>query len=350
MKLLYDILDELFLDSKLDIKRVAKSVKELSDCYNALKPLEKDYMKDKDSRFAYLLYFYPINVFKYLQILQWQREEFENKKIFFDFGAGPLTFYTALAVSNIIPEALFAVDVNKDIMQDGLFILKKLNPDFAKRVEFTLPTQNVDVVSFGNVFAEMSVQDRENCIKKYLPLLNNKEKTLLILEPGTHKAFYALKDIEKFLLDKSLFKINDCPVDECPMSGKDWCHENLFFMRSKLIERIENITGLNNRFVNFCYLLMSGKKRKTSYSKDTFRMISNLIEHKGYYLAHFCGVEGITQIELQKRDITDKNQKFTLLKRGTVVKILQLIESGTRKRLTKESLVEIKQQVIVNID
>lgn len=342
MKILYEILDELYKESRIDLKTLAKEVKELSDQYNGLKPLKKNYIKTEKLKWAYIFYFYPINVFKYLNILKNYRFQFDNKKSFLDFGAGPLTFFTAVAMLNILPERLFAIDVDEEIMSLGLRIIKKINRELGARISFKQPAQKVDVVSFGNVLTEMIDADVEVTMKKFLSNPVDNADNILILEPGTHKVFYKLRTIEIFLKENGYNKVNNCPVDICPMSGKDWCHENLYFPRSSLIEQIENLSGLNNKFVNYCYLLMSkGAEKSFIYNDDVYRMISNLIEHKGYYLGHFCGKNGIIKIELQKRDITESNAKFTLLMRGSVVRIKQYYEIGDGKRLLKESLVEV---------
>lgn len=345
MKILYEILDQLYEDRKINLKSLAKDVKEISDQYNGLKPLQKEYIKTEKLKWAYLFYFYPINVFKYLNILKNHLSQIENKRCFLDFGAGPLTFFTALAILDIKPEKLFAIDIDHEIMRLGLRVIKKINPELGERIKFKQPIEKIDVISFGNVFTEMADEDIESTIKIFLNAYAGAAENILILEPGTHKVYYKLRTMENFLKENGYNKVNNCPVDICPMSGKDWCHENLYFPRSSLIENIENISGLNNKFVNYCYLLMSKSIGKPFvYPEDTFRMISNLIEHKGYYLAHFCGKNGIVKIELQKRDVTENNNKFTLLNRGSVVKIKHYIDVGEKKRLTKESFVDLVWQ------
>lgn len=342
MNRLYQVLEKIFSSENLTVNKLSGYVKQLSDIFNFSLQSEKHYMKKKEFQLAYLFYFYPINVFKFYTLLNYHRDTFSNKKVFFDYGAGPLSFFTALALAKIEAKKLYAHDRNNEILDYGRTIISSLSNGMSSNLKLQEPSENVDVLVFGNVIAEMAKTVGEDLVLKYLQNRCQKDCVLLILEPGTHKSFHNLLDIERKLRAQGFQKLNLCPVSSCYMSENDWCHENVLFPRSRLIETIENQTCLNNKFINFCYLLMSSsKKSEFVYDEMTYRMISNLIEHKGYCAGYFCGLDGIALFELQKRDITNENNNFCLLSRGDIVKITNYKEKGGRRRITSNSSVKI---------
>lgn len=351
MNKLYYILDQIFKKEKKDLKKISSAVKELSDIFNAESLPEKYYMSKEWFLWAYLFYFYPINVYKYLTILKYHKEIFLDKKRFLDFGAGPLTFFTALALMGLKPEMLYALDNSNKIMKIGKGIIQEIDTELSSKIsthciDNVIPSQvnikELDVFSFGNVLCEMGDEERRALLEKYLMNNTEKEKHILIVEPGTHESFYKLRDIERYLKEYGFSKVNGCPVIDCCLTEGDWCHENVLFPRSKLIEQIENQNRLDNRFVNFCYLLMNNKKQEyNQFSKDSYRVISNLLEYKGFYMAHLCGVGGVYKFELQKRDISNNNKNFALLRRGDIVIINDIIKKGERLRLKNGSTVNI---------
>lgn len=342
MKKLYEILDKLLEEKKLNLNQLSLCIKELSDIYNSSNTLTKNYMGREKARLAYLFYFYPINVFKYLQILSYHNSVFKDGMRFFDIGAGPLTFYTALALLKKDVGALYAIDLNQDILNVGLKILKEIEGEYEDKLKLTVPLDDVDVLNFANVLNELSEDEMMCLLKKYKNIKKQDVKVILFLEPATKNSFYRLQRIGDYLKEQGYLKINHCPLKSCPLPDKEWCHENIYFPRSKLIEAVENKTGLNNKFVNYCYLLMSREdKEDFSFTSNDYRMISNLIEHKGYYMAHFCSIKGVIIFELQKRDISESNKDFTLLKRGDIVKIENVVKIGQRYRLTSDTFVKM---------
>lgn len=342
MNRLYQVLEDIFSSENLTVTKLSGYVKKLSDIFNFTLPSDKHYMKKKEFQLAYLFYFYPINVFKFYTLLNYHRDILSNKKVFFDYGAGPLSFFTALTLAKLDAKKLYAYDKSSEILDYGRNIISKLSKGTSLTLKLQEPSENVEVLIFGNVIAEMTKTDGGDLVLKYLQSRCKKDCVLLVLEPGTHKSFYNLLNIEKKLRAQGFQKLNLCPVSSCPMSENDWCHENILFPRNRIIETIENQTGLNNKFINFCYLLMSSSNEaEFVYDEITYRMISNLIEHKGYYAGYFCGLDGIALFELQKRDITNENNNFCLLSRGDIVKITDYQEKGGRRRIVPNSYVKI---------
>lgn len=336
---LYKVLDDFYVKNPIPLRKLSKKVLELSNYFNYPKRENIYYGNDDDYRLAYLYYFYPINVCKYLTLLNYYRDELKDCKVFFDIGAGPLTFFTALSLSNYTVEKLYATDISKKFLLLGESVLKKIDKIFYSKIAFGLPDKKVNVISFGNIFAELPDYTKISFLESYIKYLNEKNGYILILEPATKKSFQFINKIKSYLVEKGFSVINDCPANNCSRLD-DWCHENIFFPRSELIINIENQNKLNNKFVNFTYLIM--KKGEKSLNKEDFkRVISNLIEHKGLYQIQVCTKNGILKYELLKRDISPTNLDFLKIRRGDIIKIEGEIVRADYRRVSPESKVEI---------
>ncbi len=336
---LYSVLDDIYKTSDIPLRRLSKKVLDLSDYFNSPSPTGWNYAKDLEFRYAYLFYFYPLNVYKYITILKFFNQHLHNTKSFLDIGAGPLTFYTALSLFDVKVERLYAVDLNNGFMQSGRQIIERLTPEFKNRIYFGYPKEEVDFINFGNVICELPEQERINFLTKNLEFVDKKKSFINILEPGTRRAFKGILTIRDYLIEKGYFLLNPCPSLSCPRQN-DWCHENIYFPRSELIQIIENQTGLNNRFINFCYLFLSAKESESHYKKH-MKVISNLMEYKGFYAVEVCTEKGLKRFEIMKRHITDGNEKFTKISRGDIIQIEGYNLAGKIYRLTKDSRVRI---------
>lgn len=343
---LYRVLDDFYKINPIPLKKLSKKVLELSNYFNSIKKDNFLYGDDEDYSLAYLYYFYPLNVCKYLTLLSYFKNEMGDCRVFLDVGSGPLTFYTALSLVNYPMDRLFAIDKSKKFMELGKKVLEKIDNSISQKIVYGLPDKNVDLINFGNVFAEIDDEKTTQFLDSYIKYLSEKNAYIMIVEPGTKRSFKNLLHIKDYLLEQGFCLINDCPTQNC-WRRDDWCHENIFFPRSELIVNIENQNKLNNKFVNFTYLIMK-KGEKLIKSQDFTRVISNLIEHKGLYQIDVCTKDGILKYELLKRDISNNNSDFLKIRRGDIIKIEgESVKTGYR-RINKESRVEIikKWQVL----
>lgn len=338
---LYRSINKILKNSGFSQEKIALTVKKLSDIFNDTNG-QINYMQNDVLKIAYFAYFYPINVYKCLSVINFYRDFFSNKKNYFDFGAGPLTFYTACALLDIEGESFFAYDKNQEILQLGKSVIKDFSVKLHNNLFFSFPTKSVNVVFLGNVLSELQLEEMQQIFNKLVKIIDYKDNIIIIIEPGTKKGFHNIK-LTKNLLGKYGFKfLNACPVENCPMSGKDWCHENLIFPRNTLIEYIEQKTGLNNKFINFTYGLFSTKINKIiDFNENTFKVVSNLFDRKGEYAIYLCGKTGIQLFSLLKKHLTELNTQFRNLRRGDIVYIKDFNKISNFYRLTETSDVKI---------
>ncbi|MCX7990869.1 MAG: small ribosomal subunit Rsm22 family protein [Proteobacteria bacterium] len=336
---LHRTLEDYYNKSQVPLNRLSKKVLELSDFFNSNKKNELNYGDNIDYRLAYLYYFYPINVYKYLTILNYYKNDLKECKTFLDVGAGPLTFYSSLCLLNFHSDRLYSIDRSKEFMDLGKSVINQLSPYFSKKIFYGTPDHKVDLINFGNVFAEIAENELISFLSNYLRYLREDESFIIILEPGTKRSFKNILTIKEYLSERGFNLINDCPSAIC-WRKEDWCHENIFFPRSELIINIENQNKMNNRYINFTYLIM--KRGDIRHKNRNFkRVISNLIKQKGIYRIEVCSPDGILRYELLKRDINDVNGELLKISRGDIIEIEGFELKGDIRRLTKNSVVKI---------
>lgn len=316
---LYKTIEKIIEKSGISKEKIAKEVKRLSDIFNNFNNTH-NYMDSKLSRIAYLAYFYPINVYKFIHIIDFYKDYFHDEDSYFDIGAGPLTFYSALCLLNKKGKKFYAFDKNNNILDFGKEILTELNPSFSQKLNFEIPKEKVNNIILGNVLIENN-NEIEKILKNTVNLLSERN-TIIIIEPGTKKGFENIKKSKNFLQNLLFEDITTCPATNCLMQKKDWCHENIIFPRSPLIQFIDNKTGLDNRFINFCYAIFSTSKSKSiTFNENTFRVVSNLLERKGDFAIYLCGQNGINQYSLLKRHLNELNNKIKNLRRGDIIEL-----------------------------
>ena len=80
------------------------------------------------------------------------------------------------------------------------------------------------------------------------------DKVLLIVEPGTPKAFARLLKIRDCLCADGANVLAPCPHNgKCPLNGDDWCHFACRVARSKLHKQLKS-ASMGYEDEKFCYM------------------------------------------------------------------------------------------------
>jgi ribosomal protein RSM22 (predicted rRNA methylase) len=343
ISILYTLIEKIIEKENISKQKIAQHVKLLSDKFNNFNASKNTYMENQLSRIAYLAYFYPINVYKFLHIISFYENYFSgNNNYYFDFGAGPLTFYTALCLLKKDGKVFYTFDKNYEIMELGKKIITMLNKNFSDKIILKEPQKPINVLILSNVITEITQNERVELIKNLINRLDKKNCIIVVLEPGTKKGFENIKLLKEFLLNFNFSDLTFCPYSKCPLINNEWCHENLYFPRSTLIQYIEDKTGLNNRFINFTYAILStDKKPLLVFQDNTFRVVSNLLVRKGDYALYLCGKNGINQYTILKRHINEKNSIIKSLRRGDIIEVSNYTKISTGYRLDINSTIRI---------
>ena len=102
--------------------------------------------------------------------------------------------------------------------------------------EFDIIKDNIEeqteLVIAGYVLNEIPKEQKFKVLDK---LWNATTHILLIVDPGTKQDFENLKEIRTYMIKQGANLIAPCPhIQECPITGEDWCHFSSRVSRSKL--------------------------------------------------------------------------------------------------------------------
>lgn len=109
--------------------------------------------------------------------------------------------------------------------------------------------------------------------------------TLILIEPGTPKAFQSMKEIRKQLLSLGAHILAPCPhAYECP---SDWCHFAARLERTRLHRLLKEGT-LGYEDEKFCYLIASKKPTP----KSVCRIVRHPLKQSGHVQLTLCTDQG----------------------------------------------------------
>jgi SAM-dependent methyltransferase len=146
--------------------------------------------------------------------------------------------------------------------------------------------------------------------------------SLCILEPALRQQARALHRVRDLLLEQGSATVyapclRGAP---CPMLAgeRDWCHEDRpgdLPERTRLVARL---AGLRRHSLKFSYLVLrrDGRKLADAFPEARFRVVSELLRHKGKEEAFLCGPGGRLRLLRNRRHQSPANAAFTELCRG----------------------------------
>ena len=123
---------------------------------------------------------------------------------------------------------------------------------------------HADLVTASYMLNELPVQDREKAILK---LWQSAKQVLLIVEPGTPKAFASLRELRDILLRAGANVVAPCPHhDKCPLERENWCHFSTRIARSRLHKQLKS-AEMGYEDEKFCYMAFSRQPIALSYER-----------------------------------------------------------------------------------
>lgn len=218
-----------------------------------------------------------------------------------DVGCGPGSSRWVVAETFPQVTALTLLEKNASMLEMARALNHPLGRLEAKNyVSEGLAPHDLSLASY--TLSELKEKD---LLKAVRGLLENTQRILVLIEPGTPKGFETLRRAREVIIQESAFILAPCGHERpCPMTGGDWCHFSKRLPRTRFHQESKGGT-LGFEDEKFSYLIASkGTPEKTRAP----RLIKKPQAGKGHRRLTLCTKEGI-----QTRTITkskDVNYKF----------------------------------------
>jgi ribosomal protein RSM22 (predicted rRNA methylase) len=326
---------EQFLKEKewLKLKRICHGINKLRNFFLHKEYLPSNYMKKDLLRFAYLYYYYPVNIIKTISVIeemQLYATTISKKSSLdvLDFGCGPGTcsiafllylkntrtccnFYLYDKISTCAEEAclLLSMFCERSQKTDHKFI--KCN---------TIHGEKFDIIFAGNVLSEL--KGKELLLAKLLQKNLQENGYLVIIEPALKSDTLNLINFRNNLQEMG-YKINAPCLNtrKCPMhkeNAKLWCHQVVNWIRPGFIERVDSRIGLSKELIKYSYLVVSKQAQGLSdVFKGARRVVSSLHKIKGKAWCYTCSQDALEIFELLKKHRAS-HPLFYKLSRGDI--------------------------------
>lgn len=324
--------------------------------------LPSPYLNDPVLRTGYLLYFLPVNALKVVRVLQeFKPSELVSGKVrLLDLGAGPgsgmlgmMMFYADLLKKGILKEVSLdftLMDQSYSALKDAVSLhhayadtLKREVPGFhsacfIKHFDFRRESLNrflrnfkYHLVLMENILNEFpDHQLKSDFVESTLRQHLDPEKgKLIIIEPALKKTSRDLQKIrdEMVVVRKTAHVHAPClHQEQCPLNVvnlRDWCHFYFHWKRPDFIARVDKIIGNRKDWLACSYLVLARKEREWrsvfSNTRNTWRVISNLMPSKGKQEIVLCGPPGRYHLTRLDRNVSSTNQSFDRLRRGDLI-------------------------------
>lgn len=275
------------------------AIEELSELLTLDRNFSKKqaYLNLPKFRSSYLLYFLPLQAFKFLYTFQMHLEalkpllENPKKEIhILDCGSGPATASIALllelkrnGLNPNTPIRITLVDDNQAILKDAKAILKKLVPHaYIQYVHCSIERfkpqaeDTYSIVLVGHLLNEM----KKTPIQLFAQLAQKDPAGgILFLEPAIDTASRKLIELREILLEenKKIQFVGPCLHSErCPFfnDNKDWCHFSFpVQIESKWFNWLSKQLSEKKSWLKFSYLWIASAQFKKANSSKNLKLV-----------------------------------------------------------------------------
>lgn len=216
-----------------------------------------------------------------------------------DAGAG--TGSAALAVQELIDSAeIICLERDPNMLELGSRFAENARW-ISRDITENIP-ERADLVICSYCLNELPENSRKTVASA---LAHAAEKLLLIVEPGTPKAFSELLKTRAELTALGMKIISPCSSSKaCPLPKDDWCHFTARVARSRLHKRLKNA---DSPFEDekFCFLAAAWTSADApnfaeSTSERTSRILRHPVIEPGRITLHLCSEDGISDKTVTK--------------------------------------------------
>ncbi len=322
----------------------------------------RKYGSDHDTRQGYALYYLLVNVPKIVFILESNPllSTFSFQSIL-DIGSGPGTAGLAYLIaasensSRLMETDITAVDTNPAFLKLCRFLLDSCRsalhiPGKTKvrkaRIPFPVSgSEDYDLIFAANVLGEIKSDGSRQKLRHFFTDIAKPGTHLVLMEPALRSNSRNLLQLRDELVKRDWNISAPCPGNyTCPVlrTSKDWCHHRLAWNPPQFIRKIDSLTGLDKRILNFsfCCLQKNGTRTIHPTPSGPYIAVSDLREEKGQWSVFLCGNAQKLQAVLQKKHIVPGNRELLSVRRYEKVLVAGGERVGTRLLITQNTRIQ----------
>ncbi len=353
-----------------ELNTLAENTSRLSNLFTRDRAnLRTEYLKDKNLRRAYILYFLPSN--RYKIHIPLRELSLHPANIFMtdrlrilDLGAGPGT--AILGISEFFHQSghkpfldFYAIDNISENLRDaeGLFNLFKNECSIEGSIKTfksciekvkNLPAGPFDIIILSNILSEVAhneperIAKRTAILKRFMEDFLNDSGSCIVIEPALRETSREMLEVRDKLLKEGFHIYSPCLINkDCPVleNPKDWCHEDIPWNPPELIKSIDALTGLRKDSVKFSYLVIRKDTLSLTdiHGEHSVRVVSEPLISKGKIEFYVCGSMGRRLIVRLDKDRSGLNKAFEEMKRGDIVILKGFINEENRLKVIIET-------------
>jgi len=257
-------------------------------------------LKSLAHRLAYLQVRQPATYVACHRVFETTREtmpDFQPSSLL-DLGAGPGTAMWAATECFPSIEKISCVERDPDLIRIGKTLIAESSHSPIQNATWTttdlrtLTPQPHDVIVLSYTLGELNAGDA----KRLVSAAWKAAKLLILIEPGTPKAFARMAELRKQLIADRATIAAPCPHEnDCPLLLKDdWCHFAARLERTAEHRRIKG-GSLGYEDEKFCYL--SATRLPVERAG---RIVRHPMIHSGYVQLQVCATDKLRQTTVTK--------------------------------------------------
>ena len=120
----------------------------------------------------------------------------------------------------------------------------------------------------------------------------------------------------------------------------DWCHDTWHFDRPDFVARVDQRLGLRREILKATWFVLAPPNSGAKLVRSPL-VIGERIEEKGRAVLHICDGDQLVELELQKKDISIRNEAFHTAARYHRIDFNEAAPKGPRLRLSPQSEVAV---------
>lgn len=288
-------------------KSIIEHAAKISEKYRNQSGTGQSLINSENDALAYVAARMPATYGAVYSVLEQLQKTAENENIevksLIDVGSGTgATAWAAHAVFDTL-ETISCYEREPNMIKIGKQLLNA-SEDLSEITEWNAADitkcnmdLSADVVVASYVLSEMTDKNRADVLAR----LWNKTKSFLVLvEPGTPKAFNILKEERKYLIENGGCVVAPClSSGVCPIAENDWCHFSRRIARSKL-HKLAKGGDAPYEDEKYSYLIMS--KRSFSQITNAVRVIRHPFITPGQIDLTVCDGAKTFKLIVRKKD------------------------------------------------